>query len=69
MYFKKEEDLGKEECKLGYEEYDNYNNDNKEDEDEEEEWYEIYNRKFAPDPVLTLDIPPPKLVGQRHDLQ
>ena len=58
MYFNKEEDLGKEEFKLGYKEDNNDNDNNIEDEDEEEELYEISDRKFAPDPVPPLYISP-----------
>ena len=58
IYFNEEEDLCKGECELGYEEDDNNNDDNKEDENKEEGWYEISDRKFAPDPVLPLDISP-----------
>ena len=47
-----------EERELGYEEDDDGENDNEEDEDEEEEWYKISDRRFAPDPVLPLDISP-----------
>ena len=58
MYFNEEEDLGKEQCKLGYGEDANDNDDNEEDENEEEGWYEISNRKFARDTVLPLYVPP-----------
>ena len=58
MSLNEEKDLGKEECKLEYKsEYDD-NDDKKEDEDEEEECYKISDSKFAPDPVLPLDMPP-----------
>ena len=58
MYFKKEKESVKEECKLRYEENYKYKNDNEEYEYEEEDWYKIYGRNFAPDPVPTLYIPP-----------
>ena len=52
IYFNKEENSGKEECELRYEEDDNDDDDNEEDVVEEEEWYKIFDRKFALDPVL-----------------
>ena len=58
MYFNEEEDSGEEECELGYKGDDDDGDDNEEYEDKEEGWYNISNRKFAPDPVLPLDISP-----------
>ena len=58
MYLNEEEDSGEEEFELVYEEDGSGNNDNGEYGYEEEKWYNISDRKFSPDPVLPLDIPP-----------
>ena len=66
MYFNEEEDSGKEESELGYKEDDDDDDDNKVDEDEEEEWWNISDSKFAPYPVLPLDISP--LIWEDRDV-
>ena len=52
--------------RTGYKEDDDDDENNEEYEDNEEEWYDISDRKFAPNPVLTLDIPP--LIWEDRDV-
>ena len=58
MYFNKGEDLGEEECKLGYKEDEGDENDSKYYEGNEKERHEFSERKFATYPIPPLDISP-----------